>query len=123
MKKLILLLLLTTSHTSSVYADVVFDCQLPQSVTDFRELTFLELLDPEAAFKEWKPLAEQGEAEAQYLLGHLYNCGNGVLQNIEQAIYWWTKAAEQGLSKAQYDLKVMHDRDFCGFQLLPTVDF
>jgi hypothetical protein len=32
------------------------------------------------ALREWKPLAEQGHARAQYNLGVMYESGQGVLQ-------------------------------------------
>ena len=47
------------------------------------------------------PLAEQGDAAAQYNLGFLYMKGKGVPQDIKMVIKWYTKAAEQGNAKAQ----------------------
>jgi len=41
-----------------------------------------------------KPLA--GEADAQFLLGLMYDNGEGVPQDYKQAIKWYTKVAEQG---------------------------
>lgn len=49
----------------------------------------------ETAFREWKPLAEQGDATAQSNLGALYDNGEGVLQDYKEAVRWYTKAAEQ----------------------------
>ena len=46
---------------------------------------------------QWKRDAEQGDAEAQYLLGYCYfNGTNGAEKNYEKAVYWYRKAAEQG---------------------------
>ena len=45
-------------------------------------------------------LAEQGDAEAQFMLGTLYRNGDGVLQNDTQAIEWFQRAAEQGYVRA-----------------------
>ena len=64
--------------------------------------------DYETAFKLWLPLAEQGEAEAQYYLGGLYFKGEGVPQDYVQAREWWLKAAEQGNAMAQNTLGVMY---------------
>ena len=42
--------------------------------------------DYQTAFKEWKPLAEQGGAAAQYNLGIMYDNGQGIAQNYTQAL-------------------------------------
>lgn len=52
--------------------------------------------------------AEQGDAEAQYKLGILYNRGHGVETNKEEALLWYQKAAEQGLAIAQCKLGDMY---------------
>jgi TPR repeat protein len=45
------------------------------------------------ALKEWTVLAEQGDADAQYNLGFMYDTGQGVVQNDKKAVKWWRKAA------------------------------
>ena len=64
--------------------------------------------DYQTAFKEWKPLAEQGDASAQYNLGIMYAFGKGVPQNYTQAMDWYKKAAAQGDADAQYNLAQMY---------------
>lgn len=64
--------------------------------------------DYKTAFGLFKPLAEQGNAQAQYYLGVLYAQGNGVAQDYKQAVSWYIKAAEQGLTDAQYNLGVLY---------------
>jgi len=44
--------------------------------------------------------AEQGDAEAQYNLGSMYDEGRGVTQDRAEAARWWLLAAEQGHSNA-----------------------
>ena len=56
------------------------------------------------ALKEWRPLAEQGDALAQYNLGAMYEFGDGVVQDYAEAVRWYRLAAEQGHAKAQYNL-------------------
>ena len=47
--------------------------------------------------------AEQGEVNAQFLLGTMYASGLGVTQDKQQAIFWLRKAADQGsLGAKQY---------------------
>lgn len=53
-----------------------------------------------------QPLAMEGDAMAQFLLGGFYSRGEGVLQDEEKAVAWWRKAAEQGLASAQNELGV-----------------
>ncbi len=64
--------------------------------------------DYATAIRELRPLAEQGVAEAQFLLGVMYDKGLGVPQDYAEAVGWWRKAAEQGYAKAQYSLGVMY---------------
>ena len=60
------------------------------------------------AYNEWIPLAEQGNASAQYNLGLMYENGRGVLQDDKQAVYWYRKAAEQGNVAGQTNLGLMY---------------
>jgi len=64
--------------------------------------------DYSTAVKEWRPLADQGVAAAQFNLGLLYYDGQGVPLDFSQAAEWFTKAAEQDYAKAQYDLGAMY---------------
>jgi len=52
--------------------------------------------DYAAALKEFKPLAEQGDAIAQYNLGGMYQLGRGVPKDNKEAVKWFRLAAEQG---------------------------
>ena len=49
-------------------------------------------------------MAEQGNADAQFILGAAYSIGEGVEKSYSQAVYWYRKAAEQGEAIAQYNL-------------------
>jgi TPR repeat protein len=56
--------------------------------------------DFETVLKEWRPLAEQGYANAQNNLGVMCDNGDGVPQDDSQAVDWYRKAAEQGYADA-----------------------
>jgi uncharacterized protein len=56
------------------------------------------------ALRLLRPLAEQGEANAQYNLGLMFDNGQGVPQDYATAVIWYRKAAEQGHAAAQYNL-------------------
>jgi hypothetical protein len=61
------------------------------------------------ALQEWRLLAEQGDATAQFTLGVLYDTGEGVPQDYAQAMQWYRQAAAQGHAKAQFNLGVLYD--------------
>lgn len=54
-----------------------------------------------AALREWRPLAEQGDASAQFSLGLSYENGDGVPRDYTKARQWYEKAAVQRDAKAQ----------------------
>jgi hypothetical protein len=56
------------------------------------------------ALREWRPLAEQGDARAQFSLGLSYENGDGVPRDHAKAREWYEKAAAQGDAKAQFYL-------------------
>lgn len=64
--------------------------------------------DYSTALQEWRPLADQGDADAQFNLGALYDKGNGVLQDYKEAAKYYRLAAEQGSANAQYNLATMY---------------
>ena len=64
--------------------------------------------DYATALKEWRPLAEQGHAGAQVMLGVMYDYGRGVTKDYAEAIRWYRLAAAQGLAEAQNNLGVMY---------------
>ena len=66
--------------------------------------------DYKAAYDEWLPLAELGDAEAQYNLGVMYDQGASVDQDLGKAASWYRKAAEQGFMDAQTNLGIMYYR-------------
>jgi len=66
--------------------------------------------DFKAAFEEWLPLAELGDAEAQYNLGVMFDEGASVVQDLGKAAAWYRKAAEQGFLDAQANLGMMYYR-------------
>src|SRR5437763_295274 len=72
-----------------------------------------ELLDGFAAYQRGdyatalrllRPIADQGDAMAQSVVGILYSKGEGVPQNDGEATRWYRKAAEQGNAMAQFEL-------------------
>ena len=52
-------------------------------------------------------LAREGDMQAQFVLGFMYDNGDGVLENDKTAVMWYTKAAQQGYAPAQRIIGVM----------------
>ncbi|MEK6637433.1 MAG: SPOR domain-containing protein [Pseudomonadota bacterium] len=60
--------------------------------------------DYPAAIKEWRPLAINGDADAQFNLGQAYKLGRGVPVDFKLAEGWYRKAADQGHFQAEDNL-------------------
>ena len=73
------------------------------------------------AYKEWKPLAEQGNVIAQNDLGVLYGYGLGVSKNFAEEVKWYRRAAEQGFTKSQINLGNMYKGQGVGMDNVEVV--
>ncbi len=60
--------------------------------------------DYKTAYDEFLPLAENGNAKAQTILGIMYKKGQDVEQDYSKAIEFYKKAASQGYELAKYRL-------------------
>jgi len=60
------------------------------------------------AIKLFRPLAAQGNADAQAMLGMMYLKGEGTARNYPEAVKWLTLSAAQGNASAQNNLGAMH---------------
>jgi cell division protein FtsN len=60
-----------------------------------------------AAVAEWRPLADRGDADAQYNLGQAYKLGRGVPADLHIAQTWFEKAAQQGHPQAARNLGII----------------
>jgi TPR repeat protein len=58
------------------------------------------------AIQELQPLADQGDATAEYLLAEIYYGGHG--GSLSEAVKWMTASAEQGYAQAQARLGLMY---------------
>ncbi|MCK5363185.1 MAG: SEL1-like repeat protein [Gammaproteobacteria bacterium] len=64
--------------------------------------------DFETALAVFRPLAENGDAKAQSILGLMYSYGEGVPVDYREAARWYRRAAEQSSSVAQYNLGMFY---------------
>ena len=84
-------------------------CPASPAMADFKKgMSAYEAGDYATALKEWRPLAEKGNTDAQYGLGLIYDSGKGVPQNNAEAVRWYRMAAEQGDADAQSSLGFLY---------------
>ena len=57
------------------------------------------------AIRLFRPLAEQGNAKAQRVLGVMYRRGQGVARNSVRAFVWFNRAAARGDATAKAELR------------------
>lgn len=63
------------------------------------------------ALTEWRALAEQGNARAQFGIAVIYEeGGGGVARDYAQAASWYREAANRGLADAQFNLGNLYRR-------------
>ena len=75
------------------------------NATDLQKgLSAFNRKDYETALRLWKPLAEQGNLDAQWWLGWMYRNGDGTPKDYKTAFKYYKLAAEQGYTPAQYEL-------------------
>lgn len=63
--------------------------------------------DYATAYREFLPLAEQEDADAQFNLALMYSNGVGVPQDYAEALKWYRLAAEQGYAKTKLHLGLL----------------
>lgn len=63
---------------------------------------------------QWQPLADNGDAIAQFNLALMYHRGLGVQLNEAVAVDWYHKSAKNGYSKAQEFLAAAYSEGWFG---------
>ena len=97
------------SAAIAVLLSISFTSACTNKETQFQQaVASYQAGDYNQAFELFQVLAEQGDAESQFVLGMLYDDGEGVKQNYQQAAEWYQKAANQGHAMAQYNLGILY---------------
>ena len=102
-KSMIGVAVLTTAVTFTVQAKDYNDGFLAAEGGDFK-----------SAVDQWRPLAEEGHAIAQFNMALLYHGGLGVDLNEATAVSWYKKSAKNGYYKAQEYLAVGYREGWFG---------
>jgi len=90
MKNLLLLLCLSLSLSSPVFADKAYD--------------YYQQGNYKLAAIEWTKQAKKGSPYAQNRMGEFYRSGKGVTKDLKEAIYWFKESANQDYARAQLHL-------------------
>ena len=94
----------------SYLTSLIFSAALAASVSAQSVKTGIDAWqrsDYATAVAVWRPLAEKGDADAQFNLGQAYRLGRGVSINLAAAQTWFERAAEKGHLDAQTTLGLM----------------
>jgi len=95
------------AHARTAIFVAALACGTAQAGLD-EGLSALARRDYAAAAKELRPLAERGNAEAQYRVGLMYEFGRGYPVDKALAVAWFLKSAAQGHAAAQQELGVIY---------------
>ena len=105
MKRIIKSLLITIALTASfTKAHILYAQNFDQGVEAAKKG------DIGSALRIWRPLAAQGDSDAQFILGVMYAEGTGLAQDYKEAVRLFGLAAAQGNPGAQSNLGVMYEK-------------
>lgn len=80
----------------------------PACATYFDGMEAYRQNDYQTALREFKALDD--EVKALYMIGVIYEKGQGVVLDYAEAAQWYRKAADKGYSSAQYRLGRLYER-------------
>ncbi len=80
------------------------DCQVRGG-----EYTAFDRADYRSAIAVWQSSAEEGDSQAQYYLGQIYERGLGAEPDLNLAAEWYRRAAENGSAAAQVALGFLYE--------------
>ena len=93
-------LVLVLSSAGLAVADDTSDLQVAREAEERSDYAAEERL--------LRPLAEQGNADAQFMLASLYFNGEGAAERYDEAVSWYLKAADRGNARAQEKLGLIY---------------
>lgn len=85
-------------------ASVVAQAGLPEGARAYKDKNY------PVAIREFEPLAESGNAVAQFYIGLMLENGQGLRMNTQLAMDWYLKSANQGYAPAQNNLGVLYEK-------------
>lgn len=73
------------------------------------------------AIAEWRPLANAGDADAQFNMGQAYKLGRGVPVDLPIALDWYRKAAAKGHQRAEDNMGLLMFQQGKRTEAMPTL--
>ncbi len=95
---------LQTLVSASLLACMVVASPLPSFAGFDEGMKAFREKDYATAFKEWLPLAEEGNVDAMNNVGYLYRKGLGVESDLEKAMDFFSRSAKRGSAVGQFNL-------------------
>ena len=95
-----------TSQARSFTA--LIECNAERTLSEGSQLGRGEPQDDTEMMEPLRRAAGEGDADAQFALGVMYESGRGVRQDLSEAVKWYRHAAEQGDADAQFNLGNMY---------------
>lgn len=83
--------------------------QAPNADTSQDGYRAIERGDYLGALYFWRPCADAGDAEAQFMMGWFAQYGLDIEQNYAEALRWYQKSADQNFALEQTNIGVMYD--------------
>lgn len=90
---------------------LVMACATGAAAGSYEDAKFIyDQYDYTKAARLFRPLAEQGDAKAQFTLGMMYEKGQGTRRNYQTAMKYYRQAAEQGHAGSQTKLGLLYEK-------------
>ena len=80
------------------------EVQIIQNPDYHTGLRALKKGDYAAAISHLKPFAQQGNSQAQFIMGYIHGDISGKFVDLDKSFYWYNKSARQGHSTAQNNM-------------------
>lgn len=94
----------------SVFVGVVLLAGAAVAASNKDGVEALKRGDHATALQIFTELANEGNKFSQFNLGRMYDEGDGVAQDYEEAAKWYRRAAEQGSAMADYNLLLLEEK-------------
>ncbi|HHF7365005.1 TPA: SEL1-like repeat protein [Legionella bozemanae] len=90
-----------------IFISALAGCAVTNKINLREGIDSFRVEDYRKAFIRLKPLAQQGQPDAQYAVGYMYYYGKGVVEDRKKAWFWINAAANLGQPDAKVAIKIL----------------